>query len=233
MENLHFIERFKNRGRLFEDRSQAGEFLADMLAPAYKGVAGGIVLAIPSGGVPVGLVLSRRLELPLDLVIVRKIQIPGNTEAGFGAMTPEGDVFLNRELLARLGLSREQMHRQQEEVQKELTRRNELFRGSRPFPDLRGRTVILTDDGLASGYTMIAAATMIKNKQAARIVVAVPTSPLRSLRDISPLADEIYSPHIQDSGGSFAVAAAYRNWRDLSAREVVRLLSHEDERNSG
>jgi predicted phosphoribosyltransferase len=229
VENVRYLERFKNRGSLYEDRFQAGEYLAQMLSPAYQGDPHGIVLAIPSGGVPVGLVLSRRLQMGFDLAIVRKIQIPGNTEAGFGAMTQEGDVFLNRELLAGLRLSQEEVERQKEAVRDELERRNRLFRGSRPFPDLTGRTVLLTDDGLASGYTMVAAATMVRNKQAARIVVAVPTAPLRSLHTIAPLADEIYSPHIQDRGGSFAVAAAYRNWRDLSSEEVVRLVEGQED----
>jgi predicted phosphoribosyltransferase len=183
-----------------------------------------MILAIPSGGVPVGLELSRNLTLPMDLVITRKIQIPGNTEAGFGAMTMAGKAFINRELLDMLRLSDAEVEKQMEKVRLELDRRNARFRNNKPFPDLEGLLVILVDDGLASGFTMLAAIDMARSEGAGKIVVAVPTSPLSSIVRIQDKVDQVYCANVQDFG-SFAVASAYRNWRDLEPDEVVEMLS--------
>ena len=181
------------------------------------------VLAIPAGGVPVGIEISERLKLPFDLIIVRKIQIPGNTEAGFGAMTPDGSVFLNEELLSYLNLTSAQIETQKEAVKKDLEARNQLFRDGKAFPDLSGKTVILADDGLASGYTMIASIHMVKQKGAERVIITVPTAPLRSIKKIDTMVDEIFCANIRDTI-QFAVADAYRNWYDLSRQEVLDLL---------
>ncbi len=221
MENtLHELEQNRDKSHLFEDRSHAGRILAKMLAPYYGQSAEALVLAIPSGGVPIGVVLSRELELRFDLIIVRKLQIPGNTEAGFGALSLEGRVFLNEELLSRLQLERRQIQDQIAIVRKELEARNAMFRQSRPLPDVDGKTVILADDGLASGYTMIAAAATVREHGAQKVVVAVPTAPLSTIRKVAPMVDEIYSAHVQ-SYGPFAVASAYIRWRDLDREEVL------------
>lgn len=220
---------YRNRSGLFADRFQAGEELAEMLAPEFAGREDGLILAIPAGGVPVGLQLRDRLGLPLDVFLVRKPQIPGNTEAGFGAVTLDGDVLLNRDLLSALKLSQQDVQAQIDRVKGELEERRKAFRGERPPPEIAGKTVLLVDDGLASGYTMLAAAQAIKTKMARQTIVAVPTAPLASVRHVLEAADAVYSLHIQDRGGSFAVASAYRSWRDLERDEVARLLREADE----
>ena len=220
--------RLRNRQAMFKDRFEAGRALGDFMAPEYGGLARSIVLAVPAGGVPVGLEVSKRLQLPFDCLIIRKIQIPGNTEAGFGAVAGGGEPILNQELIRRLGLSREQIDAQISKTRQELAVRDRLFRGNRPLPELSGMTVILTDDGLASGFTMLAAIEMVRQCGGQRVVVAVPTAPLSSVRRVEQAADEVISLHIQQSG-PFAVANAYRHWYDLNREEVVELLSSHDD----
>jgi putative phosphoribosyl transferase len=222
---LHELEEFRDKHRLFPDRSEAGATLAGMLAPIYRSRPDVQVMAIPAGGVPVGLEISRMLELDFDMIVVRKLQIPGNTEAGFGALSMEGRVFLNETLLSRLSLGREEIEEQIGIVRTELGTRNHLFRKGRPLPDLNGKTVILADDGLASGYTMLAAAGTVGEKGASRVVVAVPTAPMSSIRLVSPMVDEVWCANVQ-SYGPFAVANAYVRWHDLDRQDVLRLLEN-------
>ena len=221
--SIHEKKEMHNRDMVFTDRIEAGRVLGHMLEPFYTGSNNALVLAIPSGGVPVGIEMSDILHIPFDVVIVRKINIPGNTEAGFGALTLEGDVFINKPLFSQLPLKFGELEELVLRVRKELEARNRLFRGDRPFPGLTGKTVILVDDGLASGYTMVAAINMVKEKGAGKIAVTVPTAPWDTVRLIQPLADEIFCPNIRE-GLYFAVAEAYERWYDLGNEEVVRLL---------
>ncbi len=211
----------RDREPVFADRTEAGERLANLLAE-YRG-RDAIVLAIPSGGVPVGIAVAGRLDLPFDLLVIRKIPIPGNTEAGFGALTLEGDLLLNELLVADLGLSPAEIERLAAPVRAELGARDTLFREDRPLPDLAGRTVLLVDDGLASGLTMLAGVRLVNRRQPAEIVIAVPTAPLRTVEQLASEVDRIVCPNIRTSR-IFAVASAYRNWYDLSRQEVVELL---------
>jgi putative phosphoribosyl transferase len=220
---LHEKNEFRDRHYVFQDRFEAGRILAQMLEPKYKGATDALVLAIPSGGVPVGIEVSNRLDLPLDLAIARKIQIPGNMEAGFGAITLEGHVFLNEALIALLGLAPAAIEHQRRLAEQELFERNRLFRGGKPFPDLGEKIVILVDDGLASGYTMIASKHAAKSNGARAIVVAVPTAPLRSLKHIEFLGTETYCANVRDTA-YFAVADAYKEWYDIEREEVLQLL---------
>ncbi len=216
------VSEFRNRHRVFEDRKDAGRYLASMMS-SYRNHSQAMILAIPSGGVPVGLELSKELSLPLDLIITRKIQIPGNSESGFGALNMTGRTFINRELLGMLRLSEAEIEKQTEKVREDLELRNSMFRNNRPLPALYGLLVILVDDGLASGFTMLAAIDLARIQGAARIVVAVPTSPLSSIHRIEDGVEQIFCPNVQ-GGGSFAVAAAYRFWRDLEPKEIVQML---------
>ena len=213
--------RLRNRAGVYQDRNDAGEHLAFALE-RFK-TTDALVLAIPSGGVPVGLVVSSRLDLPFDLLIIRKIPIPGYTESGFGAVSLEGDMVLNEPLVRELGLSPEEIEVLAEPVQEELQARNRIFRENRPWPNLAGKIVILVDDGLASGYTMLAAVRVVRRHKASRIVVAVPTASVSTIRLVAPQVDTIVCPNIR-SGYSFAVADAYRNWYDLDRTEVINLL---------
>lgn len=215
-------EELRDKNYVFEDRIEAGKMLGEMLEPEYREAHDAIVLAIPAGGVPVGLQVSRKLKLPFDLIIVRKIPIPHNPEAGCGAVTLEGGVFLNEELVSRLKLGPSQIEHHILLIRKELEERNALFRGGKPFPDLSAKTAILVDDGLASGYTMMASVHSAKNKGAKKIVLAIPTAPLRTIEKIGSMVDEIYCLNIRDKI-FFAVADAYKHWYDLSREEVLEL----------
>lgn len=211
----------RNKSWVFAGREEAGVHLAGMLEQ-FRG-KDAIVLAIPSGGVPVGLEVSSHLALPFDLIIIRKIPIPGNPEAGFGAVSLEGDMFLNDSMVRMLGLSREEIDELAEQVREELQARNRVFRENRPLPDMKGKTTILVDDGLASGYTMMTAARMVRRKEPSQIVVAVPTASLSTIELLGREVDMIVCPNIR-TGYSFAVADAYEDWYDLTREEVVGLL---------
>ena len=213
-----------NKKYVFKDRFEAGQMLGEFMASEYEAQPRSIVLAIPAGGVPVGIELSKRLHLPFDCLIVRKIQIPGNTEAGFGALASGGQVFLNRELIDSLGLSQDQINTQTQKVEQELSVRERLFRKDKPQLDVSDMRVIVTDDGLASGFTMLAAIDTVRRKGAREVIVAVPTAPLQSIRRVEQKADVVYSLHVQQRG-PFAVANAYQQWHDLSREEVIELLA--------
>lgn len=206
---------------VFEDREEAGRLLAEKLI-RYKG-PGSMVLGIPSGGVPVASEIANALNLPMDLVIARKIQMPNNPEAGFGAMGPEGEVILNERLLDHLGLAEDEIKAQTKKTMDIIRRRNQIFRGGRPFPSLKDKIAILVDDGLASGYTMLAAVRFIKRKAPQKIIIAVPTASERTVELILPEIDELICPNVR-SGIFFAVADAYRNWYDLTDEEVISII---------
>jgi putative phosphoribosyl transferase len=213
---------FRDQSYLFADREAAGRLLAKKLK-GYQG-ANGIVLAIPDGGVPVAAQIARFLHLPLDLIIVRKIQIPWNTEAGLGALAPDGQVYLNEPLVRTLGLDETQVQAQLELTQKNLEQRQARFRSGRPFPDLTGKTVLVVDDGLASGYTMLAALKFIEPRQPADIIVAVPTGLLDTVEFLGPAAPTVVCLNIR-TRRPYAVAAAYREWYDVPDDEVVKILA--------
>lgn len=211
----------RNKDYVFRDRAHAGELLARKLGPYVE--PGSIVLAIPSGGVPVGKIIAKELGLPLDLIIVRKLPVPYNTEAGFGSMSWDGEVMLNERLVKQLQLNKEEINGAIEEVKHELERRMVRFRGDRPFPELKGMTVIIVDDGLASGYTMLAAISSIKKLSCAGIMVAIPTASKNALELVSPYVDEIFCINVRETT-VFAVANAYQEWHDLTEQEVLELL---------
>jgi putative phosphoribosyl transferase len=214
-------ESLRNKTHVFKDRLEAGDRLARRLEN-YRDKEG-LVLAIPSGGIPIGLRISQHLELPLDLVISRKIPIPGNPEAGFGALSFEGSLFLNEPLVSELRLTQGEIRKLSTPVVEEIQHRNTVFRGGRPFPDLRGKIVIVVDDGLASGYTMMASINFIKKRDPMRVVVAIPTAPESSIQLISAQVEEILCLNIR-RGFFFAVADAYHEWHDLSEEEVMEFL---------
>ena len=221
---LHEIEELRGRRYVFKDRSAAGDVLGRMLQPDYSAAEDVIVLSIPSGGVPVGLAVNVKLGCAMDLMIVRKLQIPGNPEAGFGAMTSEGSLFLNKRLLAEIRLTPSQIEVQTKKVRAGLERRNKLFRKGAPPAAVAGRRVILVDDGLASGYTMMASVHDVRQRDAANIVVAIPTAPASSIERMMEGADQVFCPNVRE-GPFFAVAEAYEHWYDVSHEEAMQLLN--------
>jgi predicted phosphoribosyltransferase len=229
--NIYELKKFRDKRYIFADRWDAGLTLASMIRSTHGPIKDGIVLAIPSGGVPVGMKMSETLDLSFDLAIVRKLQIPGNPEAGFGAITLDGSVFINEPLLAELNLSQAQIEEEKERVQDELIVRNKLFREGRPSTSLKGKTVIIADDGIASGYTMLASVYMAKEQTALKTIVAVPTAPMRSIEKIALKVDALFCINIR-TGPYFAVADAYRQWYDLSQKEVLDLIKNPSMRNT-
>ncbi len=213
----------RDRVRVFRDRAHAGRLLAERLL-GYRNQKVHL-FAIPAGGVPVAAEIARRLALPLDLIIVRKIQLPYTTEAGFGALNPAGEAIFNEELLQRIQLSKEDIARQTEKAAASMRLREERLRGGQPYPVLAGETVIVVDDGLASGYTMRAAVQFLQRQGAGRISAAVPTGSLRTVQDLLPLVDELLCLNVR-SGWSFAVADAYQNWYDLEEGEVLEIMAY-------
>ena len=224
----NLIEEISSRDKkyVFRDRSHAGRLLAQKLL-GYKG-SDSIILAIPSGGLPVACEIMQALSLPLDLIIVRKIQIPGNPEAGFGAMNPDGEVILNESLLNQIGLTEEEITTQIRKTEDVIKKRGHVFRGDKPFPSVENKNVVIVDDGLASGYTMLAAITFIKRRNPLKIIVAVPTASKKTVDSILPEVDELVCLNIR-SGYPFAVANAYEYWYDLTDEEVLELLKKDNQ----
>jgi predicted phosphoribosyltransferase len=215
------LEKLHDRLGVFADRAEAGEVLAGMLSSLASQQPR--VLAIPAGGVPVAAPVALRLGCPLDVAVVSKITLPWNTEAGYGAVAFDDSVRLNHELAARQALSQEQIEAGIRATREKVRRRVKLFRGERHFPAVTDRAVILVDDGLASGFTMMTAVEALRNLGADNLVVAVPTGHDHALALVAPLVDALYCANVR-SGWSFAVAAAYRQWSDVNEEEVRRLL---------
>jgi len=213
---------YRNRRFVFKDRLHAGELLAIKLK-GYVDKEDVQLLAIPAGGVPVGYMVARRLGVPLDVVVVRKVQIPWNPEAGFGAVAWDGTVILNEPLVGQLGLTTELVQRCISKTQEGVEERLEKFRGEKPPPDLRDKTVILVDDGLASGFTMLAAVKSVRNRGPEKVIVAVPTASTSAVQLVAPSVDKLICLNIR-GGSFFAVADAYQEWYDLSDEEVVEIL---------
>ncbi len=212
----------RDRTRVFADRRAAGRRLAEMLQD-FPGKRFRL-FAIPAGGVPVAVEIARALAAPLDLVIVRKIQLPWTTEAGFGALDPDGAALFNEPLISRLALSPREIEAQTAKTLASLREREARLRGGRPYPDLEAAPVILVDDGLASGYTMRAAVRFLKGKGAGELIVAVPTALDRTARTLLPEVDLLVCPNLR-SGLTFAVAEAYETWYDVDEKEVQALLA--------
>ncbi|MEN2985151.1 MAG: phosphoribosyltransferase family protein [Thermodesulfovibrionaceae bacterium] len=214
----------RDKTKIFEDRIDAGRKLSYFLSD-YKST-NSIILAIPSGGVPIGRELKEFLSVEFELLIVRKIQIPWNPEAGFGAMNLDGDVILNETLLRYLELSEDEIKNQIEKTKEILTKRDKLFREGKSFPSLENKTAIVVDDGIASGYTMLAGIEYVKKRNPDKIIIAVPTGSLRTIKKLSKFVDFIYCLNIRESY-PYAVADAYKNWYDISDEEVLKILRYD------
>jgi putative phosphoribosyl transferase len=205
---------------LFADREDAGR----KIAGAYDGPEEDlVVLGVARGGVPVGFPVALEYGGPLDVVTVRKLPIPWSPEMGFGAVAPDGSRVLNKDLLPSLRLSDEEIRSVSEKVLSEVERRQRVYRGGRGLSELEGKNVLLADDGLATGYTMIAAIEMARRKGAASVNVAVPVSPADTARRIEPLVDGLLVLHVQRAG-PFAVASFYRDFHDMDDDEVLDYL---------
>jgi putative phosphoribosyl transferase len=203
---------------MFEDRKDAGRNLALRLE-SYRG-KGALVLAIPRGGVEIGIEVALHLDAGLSLLVARKLPYPGEPETGFGAIAEDGSTYLIPEM-ARL-LTPHTIDEIIARQKQEILRRVRVLRGGRPPAEMAGRTVILVDDGLAMGSTMQAALRMCRNKQAGRIVLAVPVADRATAERIATAADEAVV--LETPRWFRAVAQVYRHWHDVPDSEVLGLL---------
>jgi erythromycin esterase-like protein/predicted phosphoribosyltransferase len=210
---------------LFRDRREAGRLLAAKLA-AYAHRPDVLVLALPRGGVPVAYEVARALGVPLDVFIVRKLGVPGHEELAMGAVAMGGARVLNKQIVDRLGIPDYLIEAVAAREQKELARRERLYRGGRPRPDVHGRTVILVDDGLATGATMHAAIEALRQQQPGRIVVAVPTASPETCEEMRAMADEVICAITPEP--FHAVGQWYQDFSQTTDEEVRGLLARRE-----
>ncbi|HEX9262187.1 MAG TPA: phosphoribosyltransferase family protein [Candidatus Bathyarchaeia archaeon] len=213
---------YRERTLVFQDRLHAGRLLANQLRE-HTDKENVVLLALPAGGVPVGYVVAKELAVAMDVMIVRKIQIPWNTEAGFGAITWDGETVLNKTLIRQLGLAKVEIGESISQTRKIIQERLRMFRKGKPMPDMKDKVVILVDDGVASGFTMLAAARSARKRKPQKIIIAVPTASMGAINLLAPEVDEIVCLNIR-SGPVFAVADAYEKWYDISDEEVIKTL---------
>jgi putative phosphoribosyl transferase len=206
----------------FENRREGGRALGEYLR-AYAGRPGVSVLALPRGGVPVGYEVARALGAPLDVFLVRKLGAPTYAELAMGAIADGGTRVLNPSVIARLGISSEDIERVAAQEAQELARRARQYRGERPAPDVRGRTVILVDDGLATGSTMRAAVAALRQQGPARLVVATPVAAAETCRELEAEVDEVACATTPEP--FHAVGQWYRDFEQTEDAEVQQLLA--------
>jgi putative phosphoribosyl transferase len=208
---------------MFKDRSDAGRQLAEALKD--YGPLRPIVLALPRGGVPIGFEVARALYAPLDVLVVRKVGAPFDPEFGIGAIAP-GVQLLDQESLLALGLTPQDLKSVMEQEQKELNRRNETYRGEKPFPKIAGRTVILVDDGLATGITIRAAIQSVRQLKPAKLILAVPVGPADTVQNLRDEVDVLIC--LETPRKFFAVGLQYLSFPQVSDEEVLSLLNLAD-----
>jgi len=213
--------RFSREAPIFENRYDAGRQLAEKLGE-YKGQPA-VVLAIPNGGLPVALQVALALGVDLDVVISRKIPIPLRPEGGFGAVADDGAVILNEAVVKEVGLTPEQIDYQVSQVRVDIRQRSLLYRGSRPLAVVSGKTVIVIDDGLASGYTMMAAVESVRRRRSSQIVVAVPAASAVAVKQLEKVADRVVTG-VTGFMPKFYVSDFYRYWHVLSDDEGLKCL---------
>src|SRR3989344_2720299 len=205
---------------IFKDRLEAGELLAKKLRK-YKG-KDTLILAIPREGVVVGSVVAKELECPLDLIIIRKLGAPGNPELAIGATTSYGSLILDQELISKLKISSEYIKSEHRKQLLEAKRREKVFRVSSALK-ISGKNVILIDDGLATGSTVMAAITAIKQKLPKKIILAVPIAPKSTMKLIEPEVDILI---VLDTPENFyAIGQFYQDFPQLSDDEVIGFLN--------
>lgn len=206
---------------LFEDRIDAGKKLAKELSK-YANRSDVLILALPRGGVPVAFEVAKELNVKMDVFIVRKLGVPGNEELAMGAISSDNVLVLNEDIVKSFQIPERVINMVAENELKELKRRERTYRGDRPKPEISGSTVILIDDGLATGATMRAAASAIKTKNPAKIVVAVPTGAPDTCELFKKEVDEVIC--IATPEPFYGVGAWYGNFSQTTDEEVCELL---------
>lgn len=207
---------------VFRDRTEAGQLLGDALQH-HERLENGLVLALPRGGVPVASEVARKLQLPLDLMLVRKLGFPGQEELAMGAIASGGTIVLNERLVDQFSIGDDSIDLVASKERRELARRETAYRGDRPQPQVDGRTIILVDDGLATGSTMRAAIEALRRSRPGWIVAAVPVAPPDTVRAIGKEADEVVCLRAPEPFQG--VGRWYRNFAQTTDEEVRNLLA--------
>jgi putative phosphoribosyl transferase len=213
---------------IYENRRDAGRKLAEKLTEYSEKPV--VILTIPNGGVPIGLEVAMTFSnAEFDVVISRKIPMPLSPEAGFGAIADDGTMILNENAAKKIGLTMNQIDYEANKVRAEIKKRTLAYRGNRSLTRVMGKTVIIVDDGLASGITMKAAVASIRHRSPRAIIVAVPTASTTALALLAGTAERIVTGAVGEP--PYAVADYYRHWYDVSDDEVVRSLDEWRRRN--
>ncbi|MDA8096278.1 MAG: phosphoribosyltransferase [Desulforudis sp.] len=205
---------------MFVDRIDAGRRLAERMAG--ESFNDGLVLGIPRGGVVVAAQVAEKLDLPLDIIIPRKIGVPYNPEVAIGAVTQDGTVILDEHLMALTGLDEADLKPQIEHEIAEIARRTRLYRGDRPEPDYANRTVILVDDGIATGSTTLAALRSIRKANPRVVVLAVPVAPPETLRRLAKDVDRVVC--LESPSAFYAVGQFFLHFDQTTDDQVIALL---------
>jgi putative phosphoribosyl transferase len=210
----------------FPNRTAAGRLLAEKLA-GYAHRQDVLVLALPRGGVPVGLAIAEALHVQLDVLVVRKLGVPGNEELAMGAIASGGVRVLNRHVLDNWEVSPDDLEEVVEEQQAELRRRIHLYRQDRPMPDLHRKTVILVDDGIATGSTMRAAVAVLHEMRAGRIIIAAPVTARESYLELRSLVGEFVTLSMPKNFGAIGqFYADFRQTTDAEVRDMLEQATH-------
>jgi putative phosphoribosyl transferase len=207
----------------FSNRIQAGQMLAKHLQ-AYSNNKDVLVLALPRGGVPVGFEIAKQLNATLDVCIVRKLGVPGHKELAMGAIASENTIVFNQDIIDTLGIDREKITEVVNQELRELRRRNQIYRGDKPAIDVKNKTVILVDDGIATGATMRAALTIIHQQQPAKIIIAVPVAALSTCEQLRLQVDEVIC--LQRPEIMSAIGLWYEDFSQTTDNEVRALLEN-------
>lgn len=219
--DIHIQSRVARPFPAFRERSDAGRNLVEFVKPEPQKLS--IVLALPRGGVPVGEPLSEALGASLSLVLVRKLPIPSSPEMGFGAVAIDGTSVLNERVVSEYGISKRETDAIGQRVKEEVMRRAKEYLGDDRKPEVRGMDAYIVDDGLATGYSVIAAASMIRKLEPRSLILCVPVSPVDSVHAVWAYFDAIYCLITQERG-PFAVASFYEDFHEMTDDEVREVL---------
>ncbi len=225
---IYELPELRDRKAVFRNRVHAGRVLAGLMEKLRGG--GARLLAIPAGGAPVAAEIARELSLPLSVAVSSKITPPWNTELGYGAVAFDDTVIMDEALALRMGIEQEELREGIRAARERVRRRAAVFGTAAGIPDLAESSVVLVDDGLASGVTILAALAALRKAGASSISIAVPTGHEQTVLALAREVDELYCPNVR-GGPSFAVADAYERWHDVSESEAVEILrSAQDDR---
>ncbi|MEA2071779.1 MAG: phosphoribosyltransferase family protein [Asgard group archaeon] len=208
----------RNKTNIFSSREKAGNYVAKLLQKESFDY----LLIIPNGGLPVGFGFLQEINTKpaeVGILIVKKIHVPWSTESGMGALTPDGDIFLNKELIDSYSIKNQEVQKQIQEAKKRIKYIQKAY-GVEETINVKDKSVLILDDGIASGFSMLASVRWIRKKGAKRILIGTPTAPKRSLKKIEDKVDKIFCVNIR-TVLRFAVADAYQHWYDLSLEEAV------------